>query len=372
MIEPVSRELIRPFEAVTERSENPVPPDAGPAIGYFCTYTPIELLHAAGFTPIRITGGAGGVEKAYSRMPDFICPFMKRALEKALNGQYAFLSGVVQGYSCDAACGAVNIWRDAVGGDIYHTLPLPYNATAEAEAFFKSAVKELIAKLETIGGRFTESGLDQSLRLYEETRRILLDIYQRLHEGNSALNAQQILTVTEAAATIPPETYLKMLQTLSNELANTTSRQAHGIPVMISGSLVEDMGIIEMIESAGGRIVADDLCNGYRPLVPPAGEGQSPVDRLVNRYMQRLPCPSRSRAEDRTASMLEVMEKSGAKGLILILQKFCTPHLSDYPSLSDAFRKKGLPVLCLEMDESWQPGGQVKTRLESFFEMLEI
>ncbi|MBW1815403.1 MAG: hypothetical protein JRJ39_17740 [Deltaproteobacteria bacterium] len=27
-------------------------------IGYFCTYTPIEIIHAAGFMPVRVTGDA--------------------------------------------------------------------------------------------------------------------------------------------------------------------------------------------------------------------------------------------------------------------------------------------------------------------------
>jgi len=28
-------------------------------IGYFCTYTPIEIIHAAGFLHVRILGGTG-------------------------------------------------------------------------------------------------------------------------------------------------------------------------------------------------------------------------------------------------------------------------------------------------------------------------
>jgi len=364
--------LTTPFEAAIDRCKRAgLPEECQPSLGYFCTYTPIEVLHAAGFTPIRITGGAGTVENAYAHMPDFICPFIKRSLEKALNGEYAFLSGIVQGYSCDAACGAINIWQTAIGGKIYHTLPLPYNTTPAAKAFFRSTLAELIEKLNAAGAGFTESRLEKSLALYEAIRYRLLDLYKSRSNRNSPLTARQMLIIMEAAAVTPPETYLDMLIALESDLKNKYPHENSGIPVMISGSLVEDAGIIDMIESAGGRVVADDLCNGYRPLIPPAADGRSPMDRLINRYMQRMPCPARARAEDRIPVMLDLMEGSGAKGLILILQKFCTPHLSDYPSLADAFKEKGLSVLLLEMDESWAPGGQAKTRLESFFEMLE-
>ncbi len=363
--------LIQPFEAaINQFKKRDQLEKVLPAIGYFCTYTPIEVIHAAGFTPIRITGDAGAVEKAYAHMPDFICPFMKRALEKALNGKYDFLSGVVQGYSCDAACGAVNIWRDAIGGGIYHTLPLPYNSNPEARAFYKSALNEVVEKLNALGGSFSESKLDSSLGLYTEIRNILLDFYERSFKGDLPLSTQQMLTLIEAGAVSSPEAYLDMLKALKTHLRNANAEKKQDIPVMISGSLVEDPTIIEMIESSGGRIVADDLCNGYRQLVPAAADGGSPVDRLINRYIQRMPCPARSRAEDRLAPLIELMQKSGAKAMILIIQKFCTPHLSDYPSLLKAFKEKGWPVLLLELDESWQPGGQIKTRLESFFEMV--
>ncbi|HPE46456.1 MAG TPA: hypothetical protein PK380_11360 [Deltaproteobacteria bacterium] len=44
-------------------------------VGYFCTYTPIEAIHACGMTPVRIWGGTGQAEKAYNLVPTFICPY---------------------------------------------------------------------------------------------------------------------------------------------------------------------------------------------------------------------------------------------------------------------------------------------------------
>ena len=43
-------------------------------IGYFCTYTPVEILHAAGFVPIRIGGGMGRMDKAAAHLPEFYLP----------------------------------------------------------------------------------------------------------------------------------------------------------------------------------------------------------------------------------------------------------------------------------------------------------
>lgn len=54
-----------------------------------------------------------------------------------------------------------------------------------------------------------------------------------------------------------------------------------------------------------------------------------------------------------------------------MLQKFCTPHLADLPILTDELKKAGLPALIFEMDETGSMEGQLRTRLESFFEMIE-
>ena len=95
------------------------------------------------------------------------------------------------------------------------------------------------------------------------------------------------------------------------------------------------------------------------------------MEQLVDRYVNRFPCPARARAIDRSRRITELIKLSGAQGVIFILEKFCTPHLADYPVLTEEFKKNGIPSLLIEMDETWNMEAQLKTRLESFFEMME-
>ena len=343
-------------------------------IGYFCTYTPVEIIHAAGFIPVRITGGHGNIDKAYQHVPDFICPYMKRALEKALDGKYDFLSGLVQGYTCDAACGMVNVWEDAVELEIIHSIPVPYNNTPESGNYFKSVLYELIQKLKTIGGHFNLSALDESMNLYQEIRSIQHGLYQQRYKGKSAFTAAELMTIIDAGCLMPPEEYLVMLEELSARLPDENKKQNSdllvSIPVLVSGSLIERPEVMDMIETSGGQVVADDLCNGLRQILPKDGKGETPMDRLIHRYINRFPCPSRSRAGDRSRRLLDLLNQSGAKGVIFLIQKFCTPHLADIPMLSESLKAEGYPSIVIEMDETWQMEGQVKTRLEGFFEMI--
>jgi benzoyl-CoA reductase/2-hydroxyglutaryl-CoA dehydratase subunit BcrC/BadD/HgdB len=51
-------------------------------------------------------------------------------------------------------------------------------------------------------------------------------------------------------------------------------------------------------------------------------------------------------------------------------QKFCEPHLADHPLLKNVLIEKGIPQIQLEL-EAEGLSGQMQTRLEGFFEMLE-
>ena len=139
---------------------------------------------------------------------------------------------------------------------------------------------------------------------------------------------------------------------------------------MVSGSLIEDMRVFDLLEAAGLRIIADDLCSGYRYCDPADGQGTDPVGRLIDRYMRRFPCPARSNVDERAVRVRALAVDAGARGVIFILQKFCTPHLSDLPALTAELQLNGLPTLLVELDEGGGNEGQLKTRFEAFREMI--
>ncbi|MEA3471677.1 MAG: 2-hydroxyacyl-CoA dehydratase family protein [Thermodesulfobacteriota bacterium] len=365
---------VEPFVSALNESENRFREVAGKGkkiIGYFCTYTPVELIHAAGFIPVRVMGGIGEVNDAYSLAPNFICPPLLLSLEKALKGKYDYLSGIVQGYTCDVVCGLVNIWEENIGGEIYHTIPLPYNDNPEARGYFRSCIEELNDKLKNIGGKITEDSLNDSLNLYAGIREIVLGLYNKLRESLLPLSAVDLFHVIRAGFVMPPEDYFDMLKILQKEIEDAEIPERGGIPILISGSLVEDPRAFKILEEVGGKIVSDDLCTGFRHFYPPDGEGGDAVERLIDRYMKRFPCPARIRARERAPLLIDLVKRSGAKGILFLFEKFCTPHLADYPILREELIKENIPSIVVETEETGIMEGQLRTRLQGFIEMLE-
>jgi benzoyl-CoA reductase/2-hydroxyglutaryl-CoA dehydratase subunit BcrC/BadD/HgdB len=370
----MSRAWSKPFiDALSGKTErlSKLAAEGQKILGYFCTYTPIEVIHASGFIPVRIQGGPGPIVKADSLTPVFICPYMRQALEKALAGEYKYLSGIVQAYTCDVACGLTQIWKESIPGEIFHTIPLPYHDGPDSRKYFHSAIEELNLKMQDIGGGFTEEALEASLVLYAEIRELVLELYRLRYMGKLPLSAGDFLSVVQAGFVTLPEDYLRMLKNLVVEVKDAEATHSSGIPLLVSGSLIEDPSILALVEQAGGSVVADDLCSGLRHFQPPAGDGQTAMERLIDRYIRRFPCPARSRVEERCSVILDLIKQSGARAVVFLFQKFCTPHLADHPVLSDVLKKEGIPSLALEIEELGVGEGQARTRLQAFFEMLE-
>jgi benzoyl-CoA reductase/2-hydroxyglutaryl-CoA dehydratase subunit BcrC/BadD/HgdB len=234
----------------------------------------------------------------------------------------------------------------------------------------RDSLGELVEKLKGIGGRFTDETLSASLDLYGEIRKRTLNLYERRVQGRLPLSAAELLTVVQAGLLTPAEDYLPMLEELEAEVENAPAVDGQGVPVLVSGSVIDEPRVLEILEASGGRVVGDDLCTGWRGFSPPAGEGVDPIDRLMDRHFARFPCPSRLKAQDRAPILVNLVKRTGARGVVFFLQKFCTPHLADLPVVQETLQAEGLRGLVVEMEETGINEGQLRTRLEAFLEML--
>lgn len=368
-------DLVSPFREALERQTWTLREAARAGrgiIGYFCTYTPIEIIHAAGFLPVRILGGTGPVSAAYSLAPDFICPYMLRSLEKALQGEYDYLLGIVQGYTCDVACGLVNIWRENIDCRFFSSVSLPYNDTPAARDFFQKETANLIEQLTTAGGHFDMDVLDRSVTLYDTVRQYLKELHADAYANRLSLTAVDLHDISQAVDVLPPSMVMEMLKDLKVKLSEQPSPAVSGgVPVVVSGSLLASSALPAEIIAAGGRIVADDLCTGMRRLsAAKEKKDVSPMERIMARHFSRVPCPSRARAEERLPHLIQLAQSSGGRGVVFLLEKFCTPHLSDLPYLVNALKSSGIPSIVIETDDTGTTDSRMRTRLEGFFEMI--
>ena len=130
-----------------------------------------------------------------------------------------------------------------------------------------------------------------------------------------------------------------------------------------------------MIEECGVTVVGDDLYHGFRYISTDVPEQGDPIAGLARWYMDRntgVPCPTRVQNNvDWDAYLLNAIRDERAQGMIVLMAKFCEPHMYYYPEVKEAFEKAGVPHLLIETEHEGMALESLKTRVETFVEVVK-
>jgi benzoyl-CoA reductase/2-hydroxyglutaryl-CoA dehydratase subunit BcrC/BadD/HgdB len=233
-------------------------------------------------------------------------------------------------------------------------------------------MRALAGELEAWTGRTLDPAkLAAAVRLHceiDEARAALLDARPRLAMGDAELYA-----LLRRGEWLWPEDHLAELRQAS-ALAQAGQAQL-GIPIMVTGYVPEPLSTVATLNRAGAYVAADDYAAVGRRVVRRAARGapgpDDPWAHLVERYWAAPPCSTRSADQAFRVRYLEgLLERSGARGVLLHVLKFCEPELFDVPAIRRAFGARGVPVLYLEGELEAELSSQAVTRIEAFVEML--
>ena len=98
------RELPKQFEDFGEARQNGflkvknIKDNGGKVAGVFCTFTPLEILDAAGFTPVSLCGmSVETIPAAEAHLPKNLCPLIKSSYGFAVSDKcpYTYFSDII-------------------------------------------------------------------------------------------------------------------------------------------------------------------------------------------------------------------------------------------------------------------------------------
>jgi benzoyl-CoA reductase/2-hydroxyglutaryl-CoA dehydratase subunit BcrC/BadD/HgdB len=289
-----------------------------------------------------------------------------------------FLTGVVFAHTCDAMQALADLWRmGAPGSPFVYTVMQPVNlGTPAARPYLLAELfrfQEHLTDFDKSRGTVSPPGDEQlrdSIALYDETRHLVAE----LRSQRGAVSTSEFFAILDAAQIMPRETFNPLLsQVLSSLEAPRLSPS--GPRLFLSGAVLDERRLLELIEDLGASVAGDDLCTGSRHFhgrVAPAGPQHryAPLEALADYYLERPPCPTKYHpVHDPGRHLLNQVDSARADGVVFTLEKFCEPHAFDYARVLPSLDAAGVPHLLLEMEqtpslEAW------RTRLQAFLETL--
>jgi benzoyl-CoA reductase subunit C len=339
--------------------------------GYFCNFTPEEIIYAAGIIPVRIRGGSENIELADAHLPSICCSYMRSALDQALKGRYNYLDGAVFPKSCDMTRALYSIWKRNVRLSYYWNLPVPGKSNDVAVDFYIGELRLFQESLEKYTGKKIGDGsLKQAIKLYNENRALVRELYNLMLRDNPPLPGSEVFEVLRAGLVIPKEEHNAMLRKLLPTVSSAQGSQGEKVRLMIAGNTFETVELLQAIEESGANVVVDDVDIGSRYYFSSVNENEEPLKALAERYLRKVLCPCKHNAQHRVYHILKLAKDYRVQGVILLTQKYCDTHLYDRPWLEGKLKEEGLPVLAVDHSDIAWVGGKFKTMVQAFIEMV--
>ncbi|HID65197.1 MAG TPA: 2-hydroxyacyl-CoA dehydratase, partial [Anaerolineae bacterium] len=206
------------------------------AMGYLCTYAPEEVIQAAGFTPVRIRTGPDLPTQAEAHLQSFTCALCRSALHQALRGDLAFLSGLVFPHTCDTLQVLADVWRESFPDLYVATVVQPLNlGSPSVRPYLVAELQRFRQSLAGFSGRpISDDSLQASIRLHNETRRLL----SQLDKRRSHLPARNFYAAVEASMVMPREQFNPLAAELVELLSEKNSERQKAPRLILVGPVL--------------------------------------------------------------------------------------------------------------------------------------
>jgi len=346
-------------------------------VGYWCSYVPREIIHAAGLFPYRVKGKTCTTTSRADvyLSPIANCSFTRAILELAFEGKYDFLDGLVGMNSCDQARRSHELWVRYNEIPFDHFIVVPHKT--EGGEVIERYKKELVNLKEHLENHFhveiTDEALLNSIKVCNETRSLLKKLYELKKEKNPVIKGSELHDVAVAAVSMPPEQINELLKKILDEITEREPITDYRARLMIGGWWGDDSTFLRTVENLGGLIVADNCCFGSRDFWELVKTNGNPLESITESYLHRPAC-SRMVGEfpNRFNYLKAMVDEYNVDGIIYNRLKFCDLWGPEPFMLKLNEKKLGIPMSApLEQEYVAGDVGRLKTRCEAFIEQIE-
>lgn len=354
----------------------------GTVIGTFCLYVPEEIIRALDGLSVGLCAGA---EWAYDEVERFLprntCALIKSFMGFKLDKVCPYVEAcdlVIGETTCDGKKKAYELFADLAP---LHVMELPQMKGPHDRALWRAEIERLIAKLEAVTGRkLTADSLGAAIAEVNAKRRALQRLNATRKASPAPISGKDALLAVQVAFYDDVPRFTTMVNKIADELEARVAGGEGVAPadaprVLVTGSpmSIPNWKLHDVIEKAGGVVVAEELCTGsryYSKLVDEErGDLSGMIDAVAEKYLD-INCACFTPNPGRIEDVLRLAEEYRVDGIVNYALQFCAPYQIEAISVERAAQAAGIPMLRIDTDYSMEDVGQLSTRVEAFLEMI--
>lgn len=350
-----------------------------PFVGTFCTYTPNEVIMAAGAIPVGLCSFSDEtIAEAEQDLPRNLCPLVKSSygFAKTQKCPYFYFSDLIIGETtCD---GKKKMYEYMAEFKAVHVMQLPNSASdAASRALWKAEILRLQQVIEDrFGTPISEAALREAIVLKNRERRALAHFYRLGQLNPPALSGGDILKVVYGTTFRFDKTALiDELHAMADRIHQEWRQGKRLEPrprILITGCPIGGAAekVVRAIEENGGWVVGYENCTGAKATERCVAEEGDVYDALTDKYLA-IGCSCISPNDQRLQLLSQMVEEYQADGVIDVILQACHTYAVESLAIKRHLRQQhDLPYMAIETDYSTADLGQLSTRVAAFIEML--
>jgi benzoyl-CoA reductase/2-hydroxyglutaryl-CoA dehydratase subunit BcrC/BadD/HgdB len=348
-------------------------------VGFYCEFTPRDLILAAGAIPICLCGTSiNTITHAETILPSNLCPLIKSSFGYALTGGCPLLNDadlLVAETTCD---GKKKMYEILSKKKNMHVLELTQKVN-EQRAFdlWLAEVQELKEVLEkTFDVDITDQRLREAIRAMNEERSLILAIQQLGQHKPSIVTGLEVAQTRYRVAGFDSH-----LEQMRNFVAMGQQRLESGyeaVPenaprVLLTGCPTGHgtEKIIEIIEECGGVVIVQEACSGIKGVFENVSEEGDPLTAIARKHFN-IPCSCMTPNTGRERLLKQLAEDYQADAVVDLVWQACHTYNVESAIIGEFVRDElGLSYLKVETDYSNSDREQLKVRVQTLLELIE-
>ena len=372
-----AKEIINEFKAIADnprKAMDDYKKETGKgAVGIMPVYCPEEIVHAAGYLPIGMWGAQKKqISKARTYLPPFACSIMQSVMELQLEGVYDDLEAVIFSVPCDTLKCMSQKWNRPVPAIVFTHPQNRKIAKDAANVFAREEFNIVKEKLEDIlDVHISNKAIKNSIAVYNENRAACREFSDVAAEYASVGTPSDRHAVIKARWFMEKSRHTALVKELIAALKAEPAPEFKGKKIIVTGIQVEPYDVLDIFQENGFAIVADDLAQETRNFRQDVPDDDDALMALARAWNEFDGCSLATDANKPKGQMIiDAVKKYGSDAVVVCMMKFCDPEEFDYPILLQEFEAAGVKNLYIEVDQESTAFEQVKTRIQTFAEIL--
>ena len=372
-----AKEIINEFKAIADnprKAMDDYKKETGKgAVGIMPVYCPEEIVHAAGYLPIGMWGAQKKqISKARTYLPPFACSIMQSVMELQLEGVYDDLEAVIFSVPCDTLKCMSQKWNRPVPAIVFTHPQNRKIAKDAANVFAREEFNIVKEKLEDIlDVHISNKAIKNSIAVYNENRAACREFSDVAAEYAAVVTPSDRHAVIKARCFMEKSRHTALVKELIAALKAEPAPEFKGKKIIVTGIQVEPYDVLDIFQENGFAIVADDLAQETRNFRQDVPDDDDALMALARAWNEFDGCSLATDANKPKGQMIiDAVKKYGADAVVVCMMKFCDPEEFDYPILLQEFEAAGVKNLYIEVDQESTAFEQVKTRIQTFAEIL--